>query len=176
MCLKTQPPRPGAGAGRKLPRVKGPLACSLSKASVPGFSSLPRAPPGRADLIIRAVRRWPERWTGCHCCFKRAKGECPGDTKFGRQATVRCILCIYATVCLGSCQCFRSGLFCLLAPAPPPPQPHPLRPVHSFVGLAFGPLLSSAPLPSLPPTAAPPPCREFPAFSMLPDHGSLLCL
>ena len=48
------------GAGRKLPPFK--RACVLlSKASVPGSSSLPCSPPGRADLIIRAARGLPFR-------------------------------------------------------------------------------------------------------------------
>lgn len=104
-----------------------------------------------------------QRWTSCHCCLKREKGECPRDIRFVRQAAVRCVLCVYATVCFGSCHCC-SSVFLSACSCPPCVPPSLL-----FSGQAFA-------------AALPLQCSSAPSF-LAPDchpsplaEGSLLCL
>ena len=96
VCLKTWPAQEPAGS---CPHLKGPASGWLSEALFPGLPPCPACRQAVADLIFRAAcglpfRRWPERWTGCHCSLKRAKGECPGDIRFDRQATVS-VFCVF---------------------------------------------------------------------------------
>lgn len=161
MCLKTQP---ALGPVGSCPRSKGlHVACS-SKPLFPGLPPCPAVRQAGADLIIRTAlvlpfHCCPERWTDYYCCLKlwvenRAKGECPVDPRFVRQATVRCVLCVYATVCLDSCCCWSSVILpaCLCLH---PQSATPIRPAFLVRGPSLQPsplqpLLSSAPPPSGP--------------------------
>lgn len=93
VCLKTWPAQEPAGSCSHL---KGPASGSLSKASVRGSSSLP-------------FRCWPGRWTGCHCS-QESEGGVSGQYQVCQAGRCECVLCVYATVCLGSCHCCNSVL------------------------------------------------------------------
>lgn len=160
VCFETRPPRPAPRPAGSCPR-RGPRPARSPKPLRPAPRPRPARRRAGADRVVRAVGCWPER-TGCHRRVRRAEGECPGATRFVRQATVRCVLCFYATVCLGSCRCCGSGSF-LSAGSPPPRS---MRPVLLFSGSALAaPPLRRSPRARPPPL---PPRRAFPAFAALP--------
>lgn len=137
VCLKTWPAQEPAGSCSHL---KGPG--SLSKASVPGSSPLPFC-------------CWPERWTGCHCSLKRVKGECLGNIRFVRQATVS-VFCVFMPQFASALATVATQCCCLLADA----SPHPIL---LFVGQTGREGLPSSPVqppPRPPPAATLPPLGE----------------